>query len=85
MTTMMNCRFEGFEAVLGGRKTKQDKGPASPATGPPDICPQCGQFWGCGHGVKPEKKKTAAVLVPPRTQKHSICSGVNAPERSRNE
>ncbi len=29
MITMMNCRFEGFEAVFGGRKTKQDKGPAS--------------------------------------------------------
>ena len=57
MTTTMNCRFEGFEAVFGGRKTKQDKGPASPDTGPSDICPQCGQLWGREAGVKSREGK----------------------------
>ena len=57
MTATMNCRFEAFEAVFGGGKTKQDKGTASPATGPLDFCPQCGQFWGRGPGVKSRGEK----------------------------
>ena len=85
MTTMMNCRFEGFEAVLGGRKTKQDKGPASPVAGPSDFCPQCGQFWGCGAGVKPEKKNSSGVPAPCGAQKRSAFSGVKSPERSKDE
>ena len=85
MTTMMNCRFEGFEAISGGRKTKQDKGPASPAAVPSDFCPQCGQFWGRRAGVKTEKKNSSGVPDPCRAQKHSTFSGVRTPERSKDE
>ena len=74
-----------FEAILSGRKTKQDKGLASPATGPSDFCPQCGQFWGRGAGVKPEKKNPSGVPAPCRAQKHSAFSGVRTPERSKDE
>ncbi len=72
--------FRTFEAVFGGRKTKQDKGPASPVASPLDFCPQCGQFRGHRVGVKTEKKNTSGVLVSCRAQKHRKTDGVN-PEK----
>lgn len=52
-----NRDYGAFEALLGRKQTKQDKGPASPVAGPSDFCPQCGQFWGRGPGVKSRDEK----------------------------
>lgn len=54
-----NRDYELFEAVFGGRKTKQDKGPASPVAVPSDFCPQCGQSGRFSPGVKAGEEKSA--------------------------
>ena len=54
MTTMMNCRFE---AVSRDRKTKQDKGPASPSAGPDGLLPAVRAVLGTrGWGQNGEEK-----------------------------
>ena len=82
---IQNRDYGAFEAILSGRKTKQDKGPASPAAVPSDICPQCGQFWGRGPGVKPEEKTAVAVTAPCKARKRKRIDGVKTPERSKSE
>ena len=54
-----NRDYGAFEALLGRKQTKQDKGPASPVAVPSDFCPQCGQSGRFSPGVKAGEEKSA--------------------------
>ena len=83
MTETMSCRSDkpfspsmaGFEPFSESKKRSRIKARRRRSPGLTDFCPQCGQFWGHGAGVKPLKKNSSGVPAPCRAQKHAFSVG----------